>query len=414
MERVIYTGKTLSLQAVWTNIGVPYMFTYSVGMGEAVKFGLATQGNPLSIGCILAVAAFGGYLLFTFINPRSISYRVSYNPYEGVDWGGGLSCLTQFHDHVTGPRLFEQFLGQYDAAGYQAVSVLHYSGVPSHPDSWRKRYWPVSSFIASVSNDAELLSRFKNLRILVPGAEEVGYHHILSPFMTDYIEKWEGNDISQKQPFHYESSQTCIDRIRERGGLAILAHPWNRLEHYDSYSSFQAIEVYSGYANHKAAIGELEDTNSQLLRVWDHLLVTKSTRIWGIGSNDWFGPGREDLREVFPTHIDTGKTVILIEDWTLESLRKSFEKGALFAVKDSGMVKGDFPTINKIQVDENHIQIDTSSEVTWCANQISYATGVALSLSDLPSGLKYIRAQVKNATGEVFIQPFTLEPADAN
>ncbi len=353
-----------------------------------------------------------GYSLAHLFTPRSVSYRVIYNPYEGIDWDSAIRCLTQFHDHAIGPKLFERFLWQYDAAGYQAVSVLHYSGVPSRSDTWQKRYWPVSAFVASASNDAELLSRYKHLRILIPGAEEVGDHHILSPFMTDYIEKWEGNDISLMQPFHYDSSQACIDRILERGGLAIIAHPTNRLKHYDSYSGFQAIEVYSGYSNHKFAVAETDDTNSHFLKVWDHLLATKSTRIWGTGCNDWFGPGREDLRKEFPTHIDTGKTIVLIDDWTLESLRKSFEKGALFAVKDLGAVKGGFPMIKGIHMDEKCIYVDTESEVTWITNQTTIGNGTAFSLSDLPPGLKYIRAQVSNATGEVFIQPFTLEPLE--
>lgn len=364
----------------------------------------------LFYGSLIALAAVLGGLVFHVFSPGGVTFRVSYNPYKGVDWKNDFRCLTQFHDHAVSPGLFEQFLNHYDAAGYQAVSVLHYSGVPSRPDTWQKRYWPVSAYASTAANDTELLARYRNLRILIPAAEEVGYHHILSPFMTEYIEKWEGTDPSQRQPYHYDSSQTCIDRIRERGGLAILAHPWNRLEHYDPYSGFQAIEVYSGYANHKAAAGELVDNNPQFLKVWDHLLATKSTRIWGTGANDWFGPGREDLREEFATHLDTGKTLVLIREWTLESLRESFQKGALFAVKDLGLVKGEFPVIGEIRVDENQIQIETNGEVIWIAGQTTYASGNTFSLLHRPSDLKYIRAQISNAAGEVFVQPFTLEP----
>ncbi|MCA9423730.1 MAG: hypothetical protein KC994_01585 [Candidatus Omnitrophica bacterium] len=304
---------------------------------------------------------------------------------------------------------YERFLGDYDRAGYNAVSPLHYSGDPSHPQAWRKRYWPVSQYVPSATSDSVLLERFQNLQILIPGAEEVGFDHILSPFLTEYIEKWEGGNQQHKYPFHYESTQACIERIHEMGGLAVIAHPWEGLKHYDSYSGFQAIEVYSGYSNHKFNTGEQKDTNAEFLRVWDHLLSTKSTKIWGIGVNDWFGPGREDLRAEYPGDIDSGKTVLLIKEWTLESLRDSFEKGAMFAVKDLGIEKGDYPHIDSIQMGEHEIRIESDAEVEWIAGQTIRATGEVFSLENLPASMKYIRAQVRNATGEVFVQPFTLE-----
>jgi len=339
-----------------------------------------------------------------------MSYRVSYNPYEGVDWDEGIRCLTQFHDHVVSATRYERFLNPYEEAGYNAVAPLHYSGDPSHSKAWRKRYWPVSDYVDSASSDSELLQRYCHLKLLIPGAEEIGFHHLLSPFISDYIEKWDG--AGPKYPFHYESVQACIDRIREQGGLAVIAHPWEPLKHYDTYSDFQAIEIYSGYSHHKFSIGEREDDNSRFLKVWDHLLRTKSTRIWGIGVNDWFGPGREDLREKYPAHLDTGKTVVLIEDWTLDSLRKSFEKGALFAVKDLGIIKGEVPIIDRIEVNEDRVRIVADSEILWIADQTTLATGEVLSLSTLPSDLEYVRAQVRNATGEVFVQPFSLVLSD--
>lgn len=338
-------------------------------------------------------------------------YRIAYDPYSEVDWDSDPRCLTQFHDHVVSASRFERFLLPYNSAGYHAVSPMHYSGDPSHPDAWRQRYWPVSESIEGVASDSELLQRFENLRLLIPGGEEVGFHHVLSPFLDKYIEKGGGRLLTKEYPWQYESTQDCIDRIREGGGIAVLAHPWEPIETYDRLTGFQAIEVFSGYAHHKHAVGERGDDNARFLELWDHLLSTQSTRIWGIGVNDWFGPGRSDILEEHPTHVDAGKTILFIKEWTLESLRDAFERGAMAAVKDTGAVKGEFPEIDRIASTLEGITVETDSEVRWISKGRVLATDSTLSLSGLPEGLRYIRGEIHNATGTVFLQPFTLEPA---
>ncbi|MCA9417570.1 MAG: hypothetical protein KC917_14935, partial [Candidatus Omnitrophica bacterium] len=64
---------------------------------------------------------------------------------------------------------------------------------------------------------------------------------------------------------------------------------------------------------------------------------------------------------------------------------------------------------DSIQVGDHEIRIESDAEVEWLAGQTIQATGEVFTLKGLPSGMKTIRAQVRNATGEVFVQPFTLE-----
>ena len=332
-------------------------------------------------------------------------YRVSYNPYENVNWENDQHCLTQLHDHV---NVYESKIRAYDEAGYNAIAILNYSGVQSLSYSWKERHWPLSNYLTEYSSDEEFLSTCNNLKILIPSAEEVGFRHITSPFLKTYIEKWEPEFSSDKQNWQYQSNQECIDLINENGGLPFMAHPWNSPSDYLEYNDLKGIEIFSGYA-----LNNNPKEQSNFLNVWDKLLEEKSTTIWGISVNDWYGPFWNNCSSNSAS-CDSGKIVVLIKDWNLEEFQLSLTNGTFFSIADIGEIKGKYPIIHSIET-KYSINIFSNNLVKWFSNGTMIFEGNELKLNNLPSGLKYIRAEISNEFGIVFLQPFTLKlSADFN
>ena len=88
--------------------------------------------------------------------------------------------------------------------------------------------------------------------------EEVGGHHMTSPFLTTYIELWESKFSSNKQVWNYFTNQDLIDKIIQLGGLPILAHPTEKLEFYRKLNNFNAIEIYNAFFDYRFRTGEFK------------------------------------------------------------------------------------------------------------------------------------------------------------
>ena len=354
------------------------------------------------IGCRHQLDKFGN---------TNCAFKVSYNPYEVVDWTSWQRCLSQQHDHTS---VTESRIRAYDEAGYQAVPLMHYSGVQSLEYTSRERLWPLSEFLKEYPSDEAFLETTQNLKFFIPSMEEVGRHHMTSPFLTTYLELWERNFSPNRQVWNYFSNQNLIDKIIQFGGLPIIAHPTEKLGFYRKLNNFNAIEIYNAFFDYRFRTGEFRrDQNQHFLEVWDDLLTYKSTKIFGYAVNDWYGPYNLEVKESHPQTYDSGKTLVMLETYSLESYRRSLEAGAFFAIKDHGFEKGLYPQINKIEVDEQSITLEvTDGEVNWsfCGEVIQQ--GLSFDLSHLPHNLNYIRAEVVNENSTIYIQPFSLTEVD--
>ena len=335
---------------------------------------------------------------------------VSYNPYAGVDWTTWQRCLSQHHDHT---NVEEAKIRDYDGAGYQAIPLLHYSGVKSLTYTRKERLWPLSKFLKKYPSDEAFLSTLQNAKFFIPSMEEVGRHHMTSPFLLDYLELYEPHLDSQWQPWQYRSNQELIDLIAQHRGLALIAHPTESFDLYQSLSGFHGLEVYSAAMNYNFITGKIgQNKNAHFIRVWDDLLSKKSTRIFGYAVNDWYGPFNREVRETHPRIYDSGKTLALLENYSLEAYRRSLEQGSFFAIMDTGMVKGNCPQIQEITASPDSISISAvNGNVHWIFKGEVMQSGSTLSLDNLPSGMNYVRAEVRNENCTVFVQPFTLSPA---
>lgn len=392
------------------------------------------------------------------------SYSISYNPYANVDWGTTLRCQSEHHDHAfDAPKVAA--LGN---AGYCAITFMTYSGDfrptpyaawleagspnpdPGVPTGWANfRRWPPEQ------RGAPGLP-LSSLRFYLPGAEEVGlvggtqatqYHtaHMLALGLTDYIEGVgcdscgnEGSAVRNHNPLglpeshRYSSSADFVAKAYALGTIPVLTHPNGRPDQFDALDPFpQAVEMYNNYHALKddgwvsggpGCPVERSHYIDEMRAVWDHVLETKSPRIWGIAVNDW-GSAWTPLGtsstpcwpEITGANRDRGKTQVLVASYDLETYMAAFARGAFFAVIEDNANKAAYPTVTNIAVGFDRIAITAATQsetVTWIGDGEVVGEGIALDLTGLPDDLVYVRAEIDDGNGRrVFTQPFSLGPA---
>ena len=207
-----------------------------------------------------------------------------------------------------------------------------------------------------------------------------------------------------QQPWQYLSSQAGIDTIAALGGVPILAHPWGPPGASLPLGGYHALEVYNPQGLVWFRRGSTASDLSLDLPVFWDLKLSDARRIFAVAVNDWSGPWRT---EVDPDVIDSGKTIVLSHAATPTDFRDAFERGAMFAVRDMGIVKDQFPTISSIVSSATSISIETADSVTWIADGAPIASGTTLPLAAVPQAAHYVRAELSNADGSiVFTQPF--------
>lgn len=361
------------------------------------------------------------------------AYIVTYNPYGDVDWNTTLRAQVQHHDHINSTAK----IAAYDAANYDAVIFMTYSGAyrgstespPCSAVGWVDfRRWPVEYFVN--------IPPLTNIKFFIPGAEDLGLLsndtrtiHTLSPFLTEYIEGVGSplcpNTLSLLGPeFTYDSNQELIDTIWQNGGEATLNHPgfnstYLALENYGSTEIFNNFMALRDEVNEDGVSNRIEN----MLAFWDEVLETRSTQIWGVSSNDWFGaaatPGGDFSGipgYLTAQNLDRGKMQALVPMFDLDSYRAAFEAGAFFAIMEDNAIKSAYPTVTDIQVGTRNIKIFTSAgneTITWIGNGGVVKVGDKLRLQGLPAGLVYVRAEIDDGAGRVvYTQPFTLSQGE--
>jgi hypothetical protein len=334
--------------------------------------------------------------------PRELHVRS--NPYAAVDWQADLRLKVQLHDHV---GVDTAGLRAYDRAGYDAMSLMHYSGAPNLSYAWTARRWPPAQWLP-----AGFLTSLEHIREFIPNAEEVGEAHVTSPFLTEYISRV-GGPIVLPAGNLYTTTQGCIDAIRRHGGLAFVAHPWVSLAELLSLADYNGIEIYSAFAKYKDdvvrdSIGMTEGRTHMLLANWDALLV-RNPQVLGIAVNDHYGPNAR-VPDLPSTIRDSGKILVFAPDTTGAALRAALENGRFFAVADLGSVKDRYPEVRSIEVSDSTISIDTNESVRWIWSGTLAAEGARLPLRTLPIKATYVRAEIRNQEGStVYTQAFALE-----
>ena len=331
---------------------------------------------------------------------RTASSRITYDPYASVDWSLDVRLKTQLHDHV---MTNESRIRDYDEAGYDVVSLMDYSGVPSLPYTWRERRWPPQDWLSQ-----EFLSSFENIDFLIPNGEEVRLRHMTSPLLAEYIEYFNPARRSGKSANHYSTQSELTKLIADKGGLPILAHPWYSTSLYDMRTAApHAMEIYNAYGKAKFELGILPtDPNALLTANWDYWLAD-NPRLFGVAVNDWFGPFSTEGAPAWV--IDSGKTIVIAKQANLESFRSAMRLGAMLAIRDFGKDKDRYPVIDMISVERNTITIQTTGAVTWISAGVVVGRGNTLDLGELLASAGYVRAEISDANGSiVYTEPWSL------
>jgi hypothetical protein len=337
--------------------------------------------------------------------PRLLPLRVWDDPYADVNWTTTRRLLAQTHDHV---GTSDSSILAYDAAGYNVIALLEYSGVASLPYAKRQRLWPANTVVSST-----VRSRVANINTWAPAGEEVGFQHIVSLFLTEYIAKWESDYYPSRQPWMYDRGQGAIDLVNELGGFAILAHPWGPNRWTEDLRRYPGIEVYSAFAEHRREQGTHPfftdvDRNADLLGAWDRALAS-GEMVVGFGVNDHFGPNTKEVG-VSPRVRDSGKSIILASDTSLGAVREAVTAGRVFAVRDFGVIKQRYAAIDSITYVSGVITVWTEGSVRWIADGDALSTSAhTLDVSELPATTRYVRAEIGSPDGSVvYTQPMRL------
>lgn len=324
---------------------------------------------------------------------------VFYNPYAKVDFALSPRLLAQHHDHA---GVSQTKLIAYDAAGYNVIGLQDYSGNPRADYAWTSRRWPPEKWLPK-----DFMSRLKNLELFLPNAEEVGLAdlHITSTFVDSYIES-ELDPLVPPQPWQYRTGTQMLKLIKEKGGVACLAHPFEPLldTNYWSSRELPCVEVYSAYAEGLKDQGNpyftSRDRNKVLVSNWDRLL-RENSRTLGIAVNDHFGPDTPPFVKVSARARDSGKILVFAPEVSLDAYQRAFRDGAFFAVIDRGATKGNFPDVRKVVVDLDTLFIDTPDNVKWISNFGEVGDHSTLRLAELHWATSYVRAEISNADGSV-------------
>ncbi len=392
------------------------------------------------------------------------AYSVTNDPYGTVDWDTTLRCQSEHHDHASNATKVVALSN----AGYCAITFMTYSGdyrptsyllwnaagkpnpEPGVPTGWGGyRRWPPEQYGAPALP-------LNSLRFYLPGAEEVGlmggtegaqWHslHMFSLGLTEYIEGVgcsscgnEGSAVHNNNPFNlppthrYASNSDLVAKTIALGAIPVLAHPTGPPDQYDALDPYpKAVEMYNNYhalADEGSAAGVASCAGAppshyidEMRAVWDHVLETKSPRIWGMAVNDhasaWTPLGGSPTPcwpQITEANRDRGKTEVLVTRYDVPSYMDAVEAGAFFAVVEDNAVKAAFPTVTGIEVEFDRITIETAApieSVTWVGDGQFVAQGATLDLENLPEDLVYVRAEIDDGDGRtVFTQPFSLGP----
>jgi hypothetical protein len=174
--------------------------------------------------------------------------------------------------------------------------------------------------------------------------------------------------------------------------------------------NYKGIEIVNAHYYRLWILGQSQlNYNEHFQAVWDHLLTRKDSKIWAFAVNDWWGPWRNSDEP----YIDSGKILVMLPAFSMADYRNSLVKGCFFAIHDCGAGKQNkdkYPVIAEITVSAQSITIYTDGWVSWIANGQRIAEGSTLNLTEYPSesGYKYVRAEISNAYGTVFTQPWTV------
>ena len=96
---------------------------------------------------------------------------------------------------------------------------------------------------------------------------------------------------------------------------------------------------------------------------------------------------------------DSGKVLILANTLTMGSLRDALRAGRVFAIRDLGKVKGQYPVVDSVWADSTGLNVGSVGIINWVVNGRTIKVGSRLEFATLPAGARYARAEIYGLDG---------------
>lgn len=402
---------------------------------------------------IMAATSFS---VAVFAADDDVDFTVT-NPYESVDWDSWGQYKANMHTHSTvtdGTNPFNEMILKHYELDYDFLAMTDHSTVCY---SWTQpNYVPAFRAAMTLRNDTSILDTPVGLteeeykEVTTPGKDgksmlqvPFGIEQNGASFNNTHVCTWfadYGNGMLGATS-DYESVLKAIDEL---GGLSVINHPGeytgakkenNPEKAYDSSYEYQIAKFANLLAKYPSCIGI--DVNSKGdgrtkndRKLWDLLLQ----RVIPTGRNVYAMATSDAHRD---SAIDSGWTVNLMPEKSVDGLRTAMENGTFFAMshfiqntKELAILSSEIgedlgtsweadktlpdPKVNRITVDdaEDTITLDVSNERTvhWISDGEVIAVGNSIDLDDYADELGcYVRAEVFGDGGILYTQAFILE-----
>ena len=323
------------------------------------------------------------FFVFSLISPAAAeetsgnpgpSHQLILNPYENVDWEEYGQYRANLHTHTQesdGSLTVAEVIDQYHARGYHVLSITDHD----HQGS-REPTWPWQKYGRNPDE----------LGMVAIQGNELSYHHHMGSYFTGYYGGRSG------------SEDESLERIGEKGGLAIFFHPgryhgtedWHwYLPYFRQYPHLVGLEVYN-----------MGDRYPQDRELWDNILsaLMPDRPVWGF-SND-------DMHRII--HVGRNWNTFLLPELSEEEVRAAMEKGRFYFSYHFGEDELTPPRINEIKVEQGRITItaDNYYGILWISDGEVVATGNTLRYAETDGVTSYVRARLTGAGGYTYTNPF--------
>lgn len=413
------------------------------------------------LAVLMSLAMLSGFATFSFAaiaaDVSNIDYTIQ-DPYQNVDWQTWGQYKVNLHCHTLvsdGTMNFNDVIEKHYELGYDALAITDhgttdYGWVTPNVLPMFKIFSKIKA--KDLSSKVTGLTQERYEEITTPGADgktmiriPYGIENNPTSLNNAHVNSWFApyGDGVLGGTSDYERP---LKGVEEAGGLSVINHPGEYTSaKNESNPELAYNEDYSYYIKkftnlllkYHSCIGidinsKTDNRTKNDRKLWDILLkncIPQGRSVFAIGSSDAHRLSA----------IDSGWTVHLMPNLTVDDLRTSMETGAFFAgsrfIKntkelaeigaaigedlgsewsvptDAGIVQPKVTSISVSQA-EDSITINTKNArlVRWIADGEQIATGSTIKLDDYSDKIgSYVRAEIFGNGGILYSQAFVLK-----